>query len=154
MSLVARYLERNGIPTIVMGAAKDIVEWCGVPRFLYFSTAHVYGSSLEGTITEQTCPRNLHPYATSHLAGEQAVLEAAQRGAIRGVVFRLSNAFGAPVSSEVNCWMLLVNDLCRQAVTTGELALRTAGLQLRDFVTLEDVTRAVLHVLQRDTVRA
>ena len=35
MSLVARYLERNGIPTIVMGAAKDIVEHAGVPRFLF-----------------------------------------------------------------------------------------------------------------------
>lgn len=35
MSLVARYLERNGIPTIVMGAAKDIVEYAGVPRFLF-----------------------------------------------------------------------------------------------------------------------
>ena len=35
MSLVARYLERNGIPTVVMGAAKDIVEWAGVPRFLF-----------------------------------------------------------------------------------------------------------------------
>ena len=35
MSLVARYLERNGIPTVIMGAAKDIVEWAGVPRFLF-----------------------------------------------------------------------------------------------------------------------
>ena len=35
MSLVARYLERNGIPTVVMGAAKDIVEYAGVPRFLF-----------------------------------------------------------------------------------------------------------------------
>jgi hypothetical protein len=35
VSLVARYLERNGIPTIVMGAAKDIVEHAGVPRFLF-----------------------------------------------------------------------------------------------------------------------
>ncbi len=35
MSLVARYLERNGIPTIVLGAAKDIVEYAGVPRFLF-----------------------------------------------------------------------------------------------------------------------
>jgi hypothetical protein len=35
VSLVARYLERNGIPTIVMGAAKDIVEYAGVPRFLF-----------------------------------------------------------------------------------------------------------------------
>ena len=35
MSLVARHLEANGIPTVVMGAAKDIVEYCGVPRFLF-----------------------------------------------------------------------------------------------------------------------
>ena len=35
MSLVARHLEANGIPTVVMGCAKDIVEHCGVPRFLF-----------------------------------------------------------------------------------------------------------------------
>ena len=34
-SLIARHLEENGIPTIVMGCAKDIVEHCGVPRFLF-----------------------------------------------------------------------------------------------------------------------
>ena len=35
MSLTARYLEANGIPTVIMGCAKDIVEHCGVPRFLF-----------------------------------------------------------------------------------------------------------------------
>ena len=35
MSLVARHLESNGIPTVVIGSAKDIVEQCGVPRFLF-----------------------------------------------------------------------------------------------------------------------
>ena len=35
MSLVSRHLEANGIPTVIMGAAKDIVEHCGVPRFLF-----------------------------------------------------------------------------------------------------------------------
>ena len=35
MSLVARHLEANGIPTMIMGCAKDIVEYCGVPRFLF-----------------------------------------------------------------------------------------------------------------------
>ena len=34
-SLLARYLEDAGIPTVIMGAAKDIVEYCGVPRFLF-----------------------------------------------------------------------------------------------------------------------
>jgi D-proline reductase (dithiol) PrdB len=35
VSLVARHLEANGIPTVIMGCAKDIVEHCGVPRFLF-----------------------------------------------------------------------------------------------------------------------
>jgi D-proline reductase (dithiol) PrdB len=34
-SLLARYLEAKGVSTVVMGAAKDIVEYCGVPRFLF-----------------------------------------------------------------------------------------------------------------------
>ena len=35
VSLTARYLEANGIPTVVMGAAKDIVEYVGVPRLCF-----------------------------------------------------------------------------------------------------------------------
>ena len=34
-SLAARMLEENGIATVVMGCAKDIVERVGVPRFLF-----------------------------------------------------------------------------------------------------------------------
>ncbi len=35
VSLVARRLEADGIATVIMGCAKDIVEHCGVPRFLF-----------------------------------------------------------------------------------------------------------------------
>ena len=35
VSLAARHLEANAIPTVVMGCAKDIVEWAGVPRFAF-----------------------------------------------------------------------------------------------------------------------
>jgi glycine/betaine/sarcosine/D-proline reductase family selenoprotein B len=34
-TLTARYLEANGIPTVVMGCAKDIVEHAAAPRFLF-----------------------------------------------------------------------------------------------------------------------
>jgi D-proline reductase (dithiol) PrdB len=33
--LVARYLEEHGIPTVILGCARDIVEHCGVPRFVF-----------------------------------------------------------------------------------------------------------------------
>ena len=35
ISLIARQLEANGIATVVMGCAKDIVEHAAVPRFLF-----------------------------------------------------------------------------------------------------------------------
>jgi D-proline reductase (dithiol) PrdB len=35
VSLIARHLEANGISTVVMGCAKDIVEHTAVPRFLF-----------------------------------------------------------------------------------------------------------------------
>ena len=35
VSLVARHLEVNGMPTVIVGSALDIVEHCGAPRFAF-----------------------------------------------------------------------------------------------------------------------
>lgn len=35
LALAARHLEANGIATVLLGCARDIVEHCGVPRFLF-----------------------------------------------------------------------------------------------------------------------
>jgi hypothetical protein len=35
VSLAARHLEANGIPTVILGSARDIVEQAGVPRFVF-----------------------------------------------------------------------------------------------------------------------
>jgi hypothetical protein len=35
VSLTARHLEENGLPTVIMGSARDIVEECGVSRFVF-----------------------------------------------------------------------------------------------------------------------
>jgi UDP-glucose 4-epimerase len=134
-------LECNGLATarLVHAAIR-----AGVRRFIYMSTAHVYGSPLTGLLDEQTCPRNLHPYATSHIAGESVVMHAASKGDLEGVVLRLSNACGAPATLDVNCWMLLFNDLCREAVRQRSLTLRTDANQRRDFISMIDVVRAII----------
>ena len=118
-----------------------------VERFIYFSTAHVYGAPLAGTITERTLPRPTHPYAITHHAAEDFVLAAHAQQALTGIVLRMSNGFGAPAHAGVDRWTLIVNDLCRQAVTQKQLVLRSSGLQRRDFITLGDAGRAVDHVL-------
>ena len=119
----------------------------GVERFIYFSTAHVYGSPLAGNISEQTITRPVHPYAITHRAAEDFVLAEHSRNKICGIVVRLSNGFGTPTRPDVDRWTLLVNDLCRQAVCDRKLVLRSSGLQQRDFITLTDVGRAVAHLL-------
>lgn len=123
-------------------------EKMGVKRFIYFSTAHVYGSSLIGRVAEDSVTRPVHPYAITHRVAEDFVLAANVRQGIHGLVLRLSNGYGVPADAAVNCWTLVVNDLCRQAVTGRSIALRSAGIQWRDFITLEDVSRAVDHFIK------
>lgn len=137
-------LEVNGSDTVRLLAA---AERAGVRRFIYFSTAHVYGAPLAGHIDEQRLPRPIHPYAITHKVAEDFVLAAHDKGSIEGVVLRLSNGFGAPVAAQVNRWTLIANDLCRQAVTTRKLVLKSSGIQRRDFVTLEDVAGCVEHFI-------
>lgn len=134
----------NGLGSLkLLNAALKV----GVKRFLYFSTAHVYGSPLQGTLTEGTLPRPQHPYAITHRTAEDFVLAAKDKGKIEGLVLRLSNGFGSPERPEVNRWTLLVNDLCKQSVCSRKMVLRSSGLQSRDFITLTDVGRAVKHLL-------
>jgi len=118
-----------------------------VRKFIFFSTAHVYGHPLAGIITEKTLTRPAHPYASSHHFGEDAVLEAHDKGRMTGIVLRLSNGVGAPTCMEVNRWTLLVNDLCRQAVVERRLTLRSSGLALRDFIPISDICLGVRHCL-------
>ena len=119
----------------------------GVKRFIYFSTVHVYGSPLTGTITEETLPRPLSPYAITHKAAEDWVLAAHTKKEITGIVLRLSNSFGCPANDSKNAWMPIINNMCRQAVETGTITLQSTAVQERDFITVEDVCRAVEHFL-------
>jgi UDP-glucose 4-epimerase len=136
----------NGLATSRLVSAATLT---GVKKFFYLSTAHVYSSPLVGVITEDDSTKNTHPYATSHLVGEHAVLTASRRQEIEGVVLRLTNAFGAPMHKNVNCWMLLVTDLCKQAVTSRELVLKTNGFQHKDFIGLNQVCCVIERLAHR-----
>ena len=138
-------LKFNGIVTekFIQAAVKS-----GVKKFIYFSTAHVYKSPLIGIINEDTPTISQHPYATSNIVGEDMVLSANKHNEIQGIVIRLSNSFGAPLIKDVNCWNLLVNDLCKQVVTTGKIKLKSSGMQRRDFIPISEVCRVVEHMLK------
>jgi len=120
---------------------------CNVKTFFYISSAHVYSNPLQGVVDENMIPRNPHPYATSHLEGEKYVQEAKEKGLIHSTTLRLSNIYGTPTGPEVNCWMLLVNDLCRQAATFKQLRLTSSGLAQRNFITLSDVCAVISELI-------
>lgn len=132
----------NGAGTLKLLQA---AQAAGAVRFISFSTAHVYGTPLAGIITEKSLTRPVHPYAITHRVAEDFVMAARDRRLIGGLVLRLSNGIGPPAPPGVDRWTLAVNDLCRQAVLTGKLRLQTSGRQWRDFITLTDMARAVLH---------
>jgi len=137
-------LQVNGIATsrLLQSAIKQNVK-----RFLYLSSAHVYDSPLIGKITEESTAKNVHPYASSHKAGEDAVTFAHSMGEIEGVVIRLSNSFGAPADVNANCWSLVTNDLCRQAIEYSKMTINDSKMQRRDFISLTNTCRAINHLI-------
>jgi UDP-glucose 4-epimerase len=116
----------------------------GVKRFIYFSTFHVYGPAATAPITESSPVKPVHPYALSRLVGEGYCYQSnREQAAMRSLVVRMSNGFGAPVDASVDRWSLAHNDFCRQAAADGRIVLKTSGLQHRDLVWVEDVAQAV-----------
>jgi UDP-glucose 4-epimerase len=130
----------NGHITSLLVKLADIAN---VRRVIYLSTAHVYKSPLCGVIDESLPPMNDHPYATSHLAGERAILARSSGGQFDGVVLRLSNVYGRPMHNNKSCWNLFVNDLCRQAVEYKTMTIRSNVFQERDFISIEQVSKIV-----------
>ena len=139
---LARTVTTEGTASLLNAAIHN-----GIERFVYFSTAHVYGAPLQGTFTESSPTHAVHPYATTHLQAELAVGAAHERGEILGIRVRLSNGFGRPMTYEAADWRTLTSDLCRQAVLEKRMEMRTDGLQERNFITKTDIARAVQHLI-------
>lgn len=120
----------------------------GIKKFIYFSTFHVYGhEGGEAVITENTPTKPFHPYAITHKSAEDLVSFFRHYHGMQTLVLRLSNGYGYPMDKTVDRWSLVFNDLCKQAVTTQRLVLKSSGKQHRDFISLKDVARAVYHFI-------
>jgi UDP-glucose 4-epimerase len=143
---LARTVTAEGTASLLNAAIHN-----GIERFVYFSTAHVYGAPLQGTITESSPTHAVHPYATTHFEAESAVAAAHENGDIQGIRVRLSNGFGRPMAYEAADWRTLTSDLCRQAVVEKRMEMRTDGLQERNFITKTDIARAIQHLIALPT---
>lgn len=129
-------LSVSGVAT---GALLEACEAEGVKRLIFASTLYVYGQ-LRGVIDEASALHAEHPYARAHLAGEAHCQRA--RGRVRTIVARLSNVYGAPPTESAARFSTAHASFCRAALRDREIVLRSSGDDLRDFVSVEDVTQA------------
>lgn len=118
-----------------------------VKRFCYISSAHVYGP-LRGRIDETSPPDPRSDYAIAHFAAEQIIRRAAT-DAFRVLILRPCAVFGLPPDG-FRRWSLVPFEFPLQAVKTGTIALRSHGLQQRNFVGTGDIAHAVESWLARD----
>lgn len=124
----------------------------GLKQMVYMSTIHVYGSPLSGKITEETIPQPNHPYALMHHTAEETVNYLSKKLGFKLIIFRLSNAFGAPLHPFTDRWKLLVNDLCKEAVQKGSITLNSSGEQKRNFIPISEVCLAIDKSVLENTI--
>jgi hypothetical protein len=79
ISLVARHLEAAGIPTVVMGCAKDIVEHVGVPRFLFSDFPLGNAAGKPGDVASQAATLDLALKILQEARAARTTIESPQR---------------------------------------------------------------------------
>jgi len=144
----ASQINTDGTCNLINAAIKEKVD-----QFIYFSTAHIYGSPLVGSITEETRPSPQHPYALTHFEAEKYVLNASKKQLINSVVLRLSNAVGSPIHKNVNCWMLVSNDLCKQVITKKAMTIQSNSLIERDFISISEVCMIIEKIINYSNLK-
>jgi len=117
VSLVARHIEAAGLPTVIMGCAKDIVEHCGVPRFLFsdFPLGNSAGRPFEKVSQAETLELALRVLESA--PGPRTTVQSPQRW------------------SEDASWKLDYNDLSK--LTPEKIAERR-----KEFDVIKDVARS------------
>lgn len=147
--------QSNGTPSFVSSvnitpvwSLLDIFSKKGLNKFIYFSTAQVYGRLHDELVTEEKKLSTQNAYGLTHQIGEVICEHYNTTSAVDCSVIRLSNSYGAPLFEENNCWWLVVNDLCRMAYTQKEIILQSDGTPLRDFIHGWDVCKGVQTIIE------
>lgn len=127
------------------------LEWAKnnkVKQFIYFSTVHVYARPLVGVFSEGNKCLPSHPYSITHKCAEDYALWYSSDFNLPVKIVRLSNSFGYPAFPTANRWSLFINDLCKKIVSNKKIEIRSNSLQKRDFISLNNVCKAVESLME------
>lgn len=125
----------------------EAVRAIGIPRYVQVSTDEVYGNVPDGESKETDAVRPRSPYAASKAAGDLLALAYHTTYGVPVLVTRGSNTYG-PYQYPEKIVPLFVTNL----LDDRPVPLYGDGLQIRDWLHVEDHARAILHVLERGNV--
>jgi UDP-glucose 4-epimerase len=149
----ARYYQENvgGLATLL-----DAVAEAGIRRFLFSSSAAVYGSPDVDLITEDTPCAPVNPYGETKLAGEWLVRAAGQAHGIATVCLRYFNVAGAAApeladTGVFNIVPMVFDRLTRQEAPRifGDDYPTPDGTCIRDYIHVADLADAHLAAARR-----
>jgi UDP-glucose 4-epimerase len=119
-----------------------------VKRFIYASTTSVYGPT-SGIVDEEGACLPASPYAEFKLKGEQDVLGLSTDtgGRLRATVLRFATVYGYAPGLRVHT---VVNIFAFRAAVGAAMEVFGSGNQLRPFVHVTDVSRAIAFCIDND----
>jgi dTDP-glucose 4,6-dehydratase len=115
-----------------------------IPRFIQVSTDEVYGEINEGSATENSPLRPRSPYAASKAAADLLVLAYETTYGVPAIITRGSNTYGPHQYPEKLIPLFVTN-----AIDDEPLPLYGDGLQVRDWLHVDDHADAIALVLER-----
>lgn len=122
----------------VLEAARE----AGVRRFVFASSAAVYGEETQQPAVESSMPAPRSPYAITKMGGEYFCSLYAREGWVSTASVRLFNVFG-PRQNPRGSYAAAVPGLLAKALDGRPLTIYGDGSQTRDFIYVKDVVRAL-----------
>lgn len=116
----------------------ECAEKAGVKRFLFASSAAVYGDATEGAVSESAHLAPLTPYAIDKLAGEYYLRHYHRTFGLEYTAFRFFNVYG-PRQDPTSPYSGVISIYASNCIAGKTLKVFGDGLQTRDFVYVKDV---------------
>jgi len=129
---------RNVLEAALRGGVRDVV---------FFSTLQVYGTELEGRISEATSPRCESPYGLNHLLGEEVCRLYANKHGMNVALVRPANVYGVPDAPTVERSTLVPMCFVKKVLEGGAIELMSSGRQQRNFVSTDEVADVCLKLV-------
>lgn len=121
---------------------------CGCPRFVFASSAAVYGDKDQLPISEEQVGRPLSFYGSSKYASEHYIDVFSQLYGISTAILRYSNVYG--VRQDPRGEGGVISIVIEQAIKGDTFHVFGDGLQTRDYINVRDVAAANIRMAESD----